>query len=142
MIEPIADFYTTKTEPFKHQRAELEYMWDVDHWGWLWEMGVGKSKVFIDNTFMLREAKKITGALLFAPRGVYSNWYFQELPAHAPDRHMKTIYTHLWKGGGTATEKRQMEWMLDAQQFVFLLMNTESVEIGRASCRERVCQYV
>ena len=131
MIEPIAGFYHPKTDPFRHQRGELEYMWDLDHHGHLFEMGTGKSKIFIDNTFMLREAKKINGALLFAPKGVFTNWYYQELPAHAPDRHMKTIYTHLWRGGGTATEKRQMEWMLDAQQFVFLLMNTESVSMSK-----------
>ena len=50
----------------------------------LWEMGTGKSKVLIDNIAMLYDKGKINSAVIIAPKGVYRNWYSQEIPNHMP----------------------------------------------------------
>ena len=42
----------------------------------------GKTKVMLDNVGMLYEHKRITGALVLAPKGVYRNWSDKEIPTH------------------------------------------------------------
>ena len=59
------------------------------------EMGTGKSKVLIDNAAMLYDQGKIDGLLIIAPKGVYKNWYDQEIPEHFPE-HIEKV-TVLWQ---------------------------------------------
>ena len=77
--------YKFKTEPFNHQRKVLEDSWAEEFYALFMEMGTGKSKVAIDTIGMLYQAKKISAALILAPKGVYDNWVQGEIPAHLPD---------------------------------------------------------
>ena len=77
--------YIYKTQPFSHQKDTLEKSWDKTSYAFFMEMGTGKSKVLIDNLAMLHEKRKINGALIVAPKGVYRNWMISELPKHLPE---------------------------------------------------------
>lgn len=77
--------YKFKTEPFAHQRKALEDSWAADYYALFMEMGTGKSKVAIDTIGALYKARKITAALILAPKGVYDNWVKGEIPTHLPD---------------------------------------------------------
>ena len=77
--------YKFKTEPYAHQRKALERSWEQEYFAYFMEMGTGKSKVLIDNAAMLYNQGKINGLLLIAPKGVYKNWYEDQIPTHLPD---------------------------------------------------------
>ena len=77
--------YKFKTKPYAHQMTALEKSWNKKVFAYFMEMGTGKTKVAIDNIAMLYDAGKINGALIIAPKGVYKNWYSQEIPTHLPD---------------------------------------------------------
>ena len=78
--------YTPKTAFYDHQRTTLEQCAMEKYWGLFLEMGVGKSKIAIDNFALLSEKNLIDTVLVLAPKGVYDNWVQKEIPAHLPDR--------------------------------------------------------
>ena len=98
--------YKFKTKPFEHQLKALEMYWDKKVFAYFMEMGTGKSKVLIDNIAMLYDKGKINGALIIAPKGVYKNWYSQEIPNHMPDHVEKTVV--MWEGIGS--KKKELEY--------------------------------
>jgi SNF2 family DNA or RNA helicase len=55
------------------------------------EMGTGKTKVTIDNIAYLYLQRKITAALIVAPKSVYTNWE-SEIEVHMPDVLKYKIY--------------------------------------------------
>ena len=86
--------YKFKTKPYAHQTTALEKSWNKKVFAYFMEMGTGKTKVAIDNIAMLYDNGKINGALIIAPKGVYKNWYSQEIPEHLADHIQPT--TVLW----------------------------------------------
>ena len=78
-------FYKFKTKPYGHQLIALEKSSNKKVYALFMEMGTGKTKVAIDNLAMLYDKGKVNGALIIAPKGVYKNWYSQEVEdfAHA-----------------------------------------------------------
>ena len=76
--------YKFKTKPFEHQLIALERSAFEKNFALFMEMGTGKSKVLIDNISILYDNGKIDGALIIAPKGVYKNWYSEEIPTHMP----------------------------------------------------------
>ena len=89
--------YKFKTEPYAHQLSALEKSWDKKVYAYFMEMGTGKSKVLVDNMAMLYDKGKINGALIIAPKGVYRNWYSQEIPQHLASHidHKTVLWTAL-----------------------------------------------
>ena len=87
--------YKFKTKPFEHQLKALEMSWDRKVFAYFMEMGTGKSKVLIDNISMLYDKGKINGALIIAPKGVYKNWFADQIPTHMADHIEKTVV--LWE---------------------------------------------
>ena len=96
--------YKFKTKPYEHQLKALEMSWNRDTFAYFMEMGIGKTKVLIDNMEMLYDKGKIDGALIIAPKGVTGTWYTQELPAHLVD-HVETV-TVLWQANITKSQSR------------------------------------
>ena len=87
--------YKFKTKPYGHQITALEKSWDKEEYGYFMEMGTGKSKVLVDNIAMLYDKGKINSALIIAPKGVYRNWFSQEIPNHLPSHidHNTVLWT-------------------------------------------------
>jgi SNF2 family DNA or RNA helicase len=116
--------YKFKTKPFEHQLKALEMSWDKKVFAYFMEMGTGKSKVLIDNISMLYDKGKINGALIIAPKGVYKNWYTQEIPNHMADHIEKTVV--LWESSkNKETEYKKLFESSDNLQI--LIMNVEAL---------------
>ena len=73
-----------KTTPYEHQRNALNQSAEKTQWAYFMEMGTGKTKVTIDNMAYLFLQRKITAALIIAPKSVYTNWE-TEIEVHMPD---------------------------------------------------------
>ena len=76
--------YPYKTKPYEHQKNALNESAEKVQWAYFMEMGTGKTKVTIDNLAYLFFKKKVTAALIIAPKSVYLNWE-NEIETHAPD---------------------------------------------------------
>jgi len=114
--------YKYKSKPFAHQKKALEMSWDKEVFAYFMEMGTGKSKVLIDNIAMLYNAGKINGALIVAPKGVYKNWYDQEIPNHMPDYIEKRV--GLWRTDPKAKELQPL--FKTGAELHILIMNVEA----------------
>ena len=120
-------FYKFKTKPYAHQLKALKMSWDKKCFAYFMEMGTGKSKVLIDNSAMLYDKGHINGLLIIAPKGVYKNWYDQEIPTHLPDHIYKKVV--LWKSSDKSEKQKKLlntlfETGLDLH---VLIMNVEAL---------------
>lgn len=84
--------YAMLTSPYEHQRRVFDQSKDRDYYALFWEMGLGKTKTALDTIGHLYIEKKITAALIIAPKGVYQNWYYDETPAHLGVKHFHGMY--------------------------------------------------
>ena len=129
--------YKFKTEPYAHQHKALERSWEREYFAYFMEMGTGKSKVLIDNAAMLYNQGKINGLLLIAPKGVYKNWYEDQIPTHLPDYINKKIV--LWKSSDKTHEqnKKLNTLFQTGTEFHILIMNVEafSYDFGKEFAR-------
>ena len=119
-------FYKFKTPPYAHQLRALERSWDKENFAYFMEMGTGKSKVLLDNCAMLYDKGYINGLLLIAPKGVYKNWYDNEIPAHLPDHIERKIV--LWKSSDKSAEQvKKLNTLFQPRtDFHILIMNVEA----------------
>ena len=120
-------FYKFKTKPYAHQLKTLKMSWDKKAFAYFMEMGTGKSKVLIDNAAMLYDKGYINGLLIIAPKGVYKNWYDQEVPTHLPSHIYKKVV--LWKSSDKSEKQKKLlntlfETGLDLH---ILIMNVEAL---------------
>ena len=118
--------YKFKTKPYTHQLKALERSWERPYFAYFMEMGTGKSKVLLDNCAMLYDRGDINGLLLIAPKGVYKNWYEQEIPLHLPNHIEKKVV--LWKTSDKSGEqiKKLNTLFATGTDFHILLMNVEA----------------
>jgi SNF2 family DNA or RNA helicase len=117
--------YKFKTKPFAHQLKALEMSWDKKVFAYFMEMGVGKSKVLIDNISMLYDKGNINSVLIIAPKGVYKNWYDSEIPTHMPDHIEKKMV--LWEANITKSKQRELDILFKTDEDLHILvMNVEA----------------
>ena len=118
--------YKFKTKPFEHQLIALERSAFEKNFALFMEMGTGKSKVLIDNISILYDNGKIDGALIIAPKGVYKNWYSEEIPTHMP-AHVKYKMV-MWQPNHTKKFKKQYENLLKVDDDLHIfIMNVEAL---------------
>ena len=117
--------YKFKTKPYAHQLSALEKSWDKDEYAYFMEMGTGKSKVLVDNIAMLYDKGKINAALIIAPKGVYRNWYSQEIPNHLPGHiENKTV---LWTATTSKAKDKEYQQLFKIDlDLHILIMNVEA----------------
>lgn len=84
--------FSFRTKPYKHQQTAFERGRRQESFAYLMEMGTGKTKVAIDDTYDLFCAGLINAAVIIAPKGVYLNWSEKELPKHMNPAEF-TVYT-------------------------------------------------
>jgi len=122
--------YKFKTKPYEHQIIALEKSWNKEVFAYFMEMGTGKSKVLIDNISMLYDKGKINGALIIAPKGVYSNWYASEIPTHIPDHIDKKMV--LWKALINQKQQLQLNTLFEpGEDLHILIMNVEAFSTNK-----------
>ena len=117
--------YKFKTKPYAHQITALKKSWNKKVFAYFMEMGTGKTKVAIDNIAMLYDAGKINGALIVAPKGVYKNWYSQEIPEHLPDHiEHKAV---LWQATINQKQQKILDTLFETgEDLHILIMNVEA----------------
>ena len=117
--------YKFKTKPYAHQKSALEKSWHKDEFAYFMEMGTGKSKVLVDNIAMLYNKGAIDAALIIAPKGVYRNWYSQEIPNHLPSHiEHKTV---LWTATTSKTKDKEYQQLFKVDYDLHILvMNVEA----------------
>jgi len=118
--------YRFKTKPYEHQLVALERSWDKEEFAYFLEMGVGKSKILIDNIAILYDKGLINGTLIIAPKGVYGNWESQELPTHLPShiQHKKVLWT---ASTSKAKDKEYQSLFESTYDLHILIMNVEAL---------------
>jgi len=117
--------YKFKTKPYAHQTTALEKSWNKKVFAYFMEMGTGKTKVAIDNIAMLYDNGKINGALIIAPKGVYKNWYSQEIPTHLAD-HIKPKMV-LWQAMINQKQQKVLNTLFETgHDLHVLIMNVEA----------------
>jgi len=117
--------YKFKTKPYDHQIKALEKSVDEKNYAYFMEMGTGKSKVLVDNIAVLYNKGTIDGALIIAPKGVYRNWYSQEIPNHLPSHvENKTV---LWTATTSKTKDKEYQQLFKVDYDLHILvMNVEA----------------
>ena len=122
--------YKFKTTPYAHQITALEKSWQREYYAYFMEMGTGKSKVLIDNAAMLYDQGKIDGLLIIAPKGVYKNWYEQEIPEHFPE-HIEKV-TVLWQALINKKQDRILRTLFETDDKLHILcMNVEAFSTSK-----------
>jgi|TARA_Y100000114_G_scaffold35948_1_gene31512 SNF2 family DNA or RNA helicase len=117
--------YKFKTEPFEHQLKALGCSWNKESFAYFMEMGTGKSKVLIDNIAMLYDKGQINGALIVAPKGVYTNWKGEQIQQHMPDHVVYKIV--VWNPSPTKKEKEELNSLFKEKDcLTIFLMNIEA----------------
>lgn len=66
--------YRPLTPPMDHQAEAIALGWNREYFGYLLEMGLGKSRVLIDDFCLNYETGKVDALLVVAPKSVYTNW--------------------------------------------------------------------
>ncbi len=118
--------YKFKTKPFAHQLKALKRSWNKPYFAYFMEMGTGKSKVLIDNISMLYDQGKIDGALIVAPKGVYKNWYDQEIPTHMVKHIDKKMV--LWQAMISQKQQKELDSLFETgEDLHILIMNVEAL---------------
>jgi len=128
--------YKFRTTPYKHQGFEGALKnWNEEAWGFLLEMGSGKSKILIDNTSILYTLGEVNGFLLVAPKGTYTNWANREIPTHMPEDILKDAMIHVWRGGATRGEQQALTILCDGKlrsdKLNVFIVNTEAVAASK-----------
>jgi SNF2 family DNA or RNA helicase len=114
-----------KTKPYDHQIEALNRGMNQPSYGYLMEMGTGKSKVLIDNLAGLALQGKVNFALVIAPKGVYRNWVAKEIPEHMSDDVPHRVIR--WVANPNKTQKAEMQSVSKAFDGVTIfVMNVEA----------------
>lgn len=124
--ETSLDGYPFKTSPYAHQRTALLMGAHRPAYGYLMEMGTGKSKTLLDNIGLLYLSGHINFAVIFAPKGVYRNWVSKEIPEHFTDSiPHRTIR---WVSVPTKTQLAEIRSVAEPfDGMTFFIMNIEAL---------------
>ena len=124
--------YKFKTKPFKHQAKVFKQSWDRKSFALFMEMGTGKTKIAIDTIGSLYLYGKINMAFVVAPKGVYDNWVFNEIPIHLPDTIKHKILR--WQPNITQTYKKEfVEFMKATGLLKLFVMNIEAFSTSKGA---------
>ena len=102
--------YNFKTEPYKHQRETLAKSAHKNLYALFLEMGLGKSKILLDNAAILFDQEKISGLLIVSPKGNLRNWDVHEVNKHLPDHIQRNVL--VWQPNHTK------QWLKDYKEMV------------------------
>jgi SNF2 family DNA or RNA helicase len=120
--------YTPKNPDWEHQAELKSLMRGVSHYALFMEMGTGKTKPMIDVMCELYVGTIIDAVLVFAPKGVHSNWVDIEIPEHMPDDIRAAAAIHAWAGGGSKRERDVLVQFFDGpRKFRILTVNIEAL---------------
>jgi SNF2 family DNA or RNA helicase len=113
--------YIPKLPYFDVQRESLRRGWDKQSFGYLLDMGLGKSKVLLDNICILYEFSTLRRVLIVAPKSVCLNWVKNEIRKHVPDRIIGQTRVISWHNGNRDRA------LVDYPGLTILVVNVEAI---------------
>jgi hypothetical protein len=116
-----------KTEPWTHQRKEVEQHWMDENRMLIWDMRTGKTKAAIDSAVMNYLSGGIDRLLIVAPNGVHDNWLLNEFPVHCS----VPYYSFSWNSSQVTTARFQTAWQefQKAKGFRVFSINQEAIRV-------------
>jgi SNF2 family DNA or RNA helicase len=121
--------YIFKTQPYEHQQKALQQSFDKPYYGLFMEMGTGKTKVLLDTVGILHHNHKIEGALIIAPKSVFTVWVKNEIPMHYPFVDECDIVS--WSNASTIKNRLAQERLFARNgNFKMFVMNVEALSRG------------
>lgn len=114
--------YAWKTQPYQHQVNAFALSRDKEAYGYLMEMGTGKSKVIIDNIAYLCSKGEINAAVIICPNSIKGNWE-RELSIHMPE--WCPYIAHVW----SAVRKNKAEEFISLRtnKIKIFILNVETL---------------
>jgi SNF2 family DNA or RNA helicase len=139
-----------KTQPLKHQKAEVEAHAKDPGRALFWEQGTGKTKAMIDNAVALFEDGEIDGVFVVAPNMIHHNWAWNQIPEHMPDEIPYQCVSYSGERHASISHTRKMEFFLQCPKntLAILAMSYDSLmtEHGRDVAKKflttRKCLFV
>lgn len=130
-MSEIIELFDFKTKPYEHQMQVLEKSWREKYYALFMEMGTGKSKIAVDTLGLLYQENEIDAALIIAPKGVYHNWVYKEIPTHMSD---KTDYVVLaWQPNITQKFRSSFEDLCKTKKLKIFVMNVEALSTAKGT---------
>ena len=129
--------YEFKSEPYQHQLDTLKSSAHRNLFALFLEMGLGKSKILLDNAGMLFEEGKISGLLIISPKGNLSNWDVHEINKHLPERIERNVV--VWQPNHTQKWAYEFEKMVKDDSDGVLNIFLVNVE---AFATVKACKFV
>lgn len=121
--------YRSKTEPFHHQSRALSAASGRPGFGYLMEMGTGKTKVLIDEAGKMFSEGTIDALLVIAPKGVCRTW-LSELETHLGCEYRAEV----WESSPNKTRERILRGLLSRGResgLTVVVMNVEAFGAGK-----------
>ena|SRR5215471_5783282 len=114
------------TQPYAHQEEALKLAYHNNAFALFMEMGVGKSKIIVDEIVNFIEEDKINCAVIIAPNNVHINWKSEFIKHGPPDYNKWAI--QIWRSG-QSSDKREKETrdILESGKCLIFLMNIEAL---------------
>ena len=129
--------YEFKTEPYDHQLESLEISSHHNLFALFLEMGLGKSKILLDNAALLFEQGKISSLLIVTPKGNLRNWDIHEISKHLPDRIQRNIL--VWQPNHTQRWTKDFRKMVEEDSTGIMNIFLINVE---AFATKKACSFV
>lgn len=131
--------YRNRTEPYPNQRVAFDKSKDKEAWGQFLEMGLGKTKLTIDECQHLLLKGKIRALMVIAPNGVHENWV-EQLEIHMPEEVLSFCYIHVWhsKKAKNKRHEHSVKALMSFRGLRVLLMSYDAVITDKGgSCAKK-----
>lgn len=135
MKKPLPSEYKPDIPPFSHQLESVTEGWHREFYGYLLEMGLGKTRVAIDDFCLNFTLDRVDALLVIAPKAVYSNWAREdeESPGELQKWMWKSVrdgmIMHMYRAGGSVKDMKLRQAVLDtkAPGARVLVINVEAI---------------
>jgi SNF2 family DNA or RNA helicase len=117
-----------KAEGMNHQLEALRLMNGKEIFALFHEQGCGKTWTFMADAERLYASGEIDAAIVFAPKGVHTNWVRTEIPKHMD----VPVLARAWRSGAGKREMKNIEKVIkgssnDVKPLRILSMNIDAV---------------
>lgn len=114
-----------KRKPRDYQLEDFERSKDLRHFGFLYEMGLGKSKVTIDTGLYLYSKGKINAMVVIAPNGIHTKWAKEDFVNDIPD--CVDYKVAIWRSGDRDAMSLCEKLLSPGHHLRIVCMNIESL---------------
>lgn len=121
-----------KTKPFKHQQEIFDRQKDSEIFAYLWDRGLGKSKIILDTAAHLYCTGKIDNLIVIGPKGAYFDWKYKHVPEHLSDS-VGDYSLHQWGGATSKKEQGLLDYFVKPApgSFRIFAINSEAFQYDK-----------